>query len=140
MRTLYDDEKVKFTYPQACCYCGKTETITIDHVIPRMKGGEDCTDNLVWACRSCNSSKGGRDLLEWHQLKNLFPSILLLRRYVKLVARFCVEHEILETPLAVATQQDLPFKLELLPYGFPALSTLTLWVPVMQQRPGSSME
>ena len=140
MRTLYDDEKVKFKYPQACCYCGTTESLSIDHLISRMKGGEDCSDNLVWACRSCNSSKGSRDLLEWCQIKNSFPSILLLRRYMKLIARYCVKHEILETTLAVATQQDLPLKLELLPYEFPALSTLTLWVPVMQDRTGNSIE
>lgn len=133
MRTLYDDEKVKFTYPQSCCYCGTTETLSIDHLISRIKGGDDHSNNLVWACRSCNSSKGGRDLLEWYQIKNRFPSILLLRRYIKLVAKYCVEHGILETTLAVATQQDLPFKLELLPYEFPALSTLSLWVPVMKQ-------
>jgi hypothetical protein len=133
MRTLYDDEKVKFTYPQACCYCGTTEALSIDHLIARIKGGQDYSDNLVWACKSCNSSKGGRDLLEWYQIKDRFPSLLLLRRYIKLAARYCVEHEILETTLAVATQLDLPFKLELLPYEFPALTTLTLWVPVMRQ-------
>lgn len=133
IRTLYDDEKVKFTYPQACCYCGATEKLSIDHLIPRIKGGEDYSDNLVWACKSCNSSKGGRDLLEWCQAKNRFPALLLLRRYVKLVARYCVEHDILDTPLADATQLDLPFKLALLPYEFPALTTLTLWVPVMRQ-------
>ena len=134
MRTLYDDEKVKFTYPQACCYCGMTEPISIDHLISRIKGGGDHSDNLVWACRSCNSSKRDLDLLEWCQAKNKFPSILLLRRYIKLIARYCAEHEILDTTLAVASQQELPFKLELLPYEFPALSTLTLWVPVKQQK------
>ena len=132
MRTLYDDEKVKFTYPQACCYCGTTEKLSIDHLTPRIKRALEVSPNFVWAFKSCNSSKGGRDLLEWHKLKNSFPSILLLRRYIKLVARYCVEHEILETTLAVAVQQELPFKLELLPYEFPVLSTLTLWVPVKQ--------
>lgn len=76
IRTLYDDEKVKFTFPQACCYCGATEKLSIDHLIPRMKGGEDYSDNLVWACKSCNSSKGGRDLLEWCQVKNSFPEVI----------------------------------------------------------------
>ena len=140
IRTLYDDEKVKFTYPQACCYCGTTETISIDHLLPRIKGGEDYSDNLVWACKSCNSSKGCRDLLEWFQIKDRFPSLLLLRRHIKLVARYCVAHEILETALSAAIQQDLPFKLALLPYEFPVLSTLTLWVPVTQQHLDSSSE
>ena len=133
MRTLYDDEKVKLTYPQACCYCGTMEALSIDHLIPQIKGGADYSDNLVWACRSCNSSKRDRDLLDWCQTKKTFPSILLLRRYIKLVARYCEEYEFLDTLLADATQQSLPFKLQLLPYIFPALSTLVLWVPTKQQ-------
>ena len=133
MRTFYDDEKVKFTYPQACCYCGTTEKLSIDHLIPRIKGGEDHADNLVWACRSCNSSKGERDLLDWYQTKDAFPSILLLRRYTKLVARYCDQHALLDTLLADAVQQTLPFQLQMLPYSFPALNTLQLWVPVRKQ-------
>lgn len=133
MRTLYDDEKVKLAYPQACCYCGTAESLSIDHLIPKIQQGPDYADNLVWACRSCNSSKRDRDLLEWFKIKDLFPSLLLLRRYTKLVARYCTERALLETSLSDAIKMDLPFKLELLPYDFPPLSTLVLWVPVKQQ-------
>lgn len=130
MRTFFDDEKVKFTYPQECCYCGTTVTLSIDHLIPQIKGGADYSDSFVCACKSCNSSKGGRDLLDWCRIKGSFPSILLLRRYVKLVARYCGDHELLDAPLSDASQQSLPFNLQLLPYEFPTLNTLVLWVPV----------
>lgn len=133
MRSLYDDEKTKLTYPQSCCYCGTMEALSIDHLIAQVKGAGDNSDNLVWACKSCNSSKRERDLLEWCQTKRIFPSVLLLRRYIKLVARYCDDHELLDTLLAVATQHRLPFKLQLLPYEFPALNTLVLWVPATQQ-------
>lgn len=44
-----------------CQYCGrKTRQLTIDHVIPRHKGGEHAWNNLVSACRACNRKKGGR--------------------------------------------------------------------------------
>jgi 5-methylcytosine-specific restriction endonuclease McrA len=44
-----------------CQYCGKkTSTLTIDHVIPRSKGGSHTWENLVAACPSCNHRKGGR--------------------------------------------------------------------------------
>ena len=42
-----------------CQYCGKTNIIlTIDHVIPRNKGGNDTWENLVSACNKCNFIKG----------------------------------------------------------------------------------
>jgi 5-methylcytosine-specific restriction endonuclease McrA len=43
-----------------CRYCQDTAT-TVDHVIPIAKGGDPISpDNLVAACRRCNSSKGSR--------------------------------------------------------------------------------
>lgn len=129
MRTMYDDEKVKLDYPKSCCYCGSLEVLSIDHLIPRIKGGEDHADNLVWACRPCNSSKKECDLMVWCQAKGTFPSIFLLRRYIKLVARYCDAHELLDKPLPDALKLNLPFRLDLLPYSFPALNTLALWIP-----------
>ena len=132
MKTLYDDEKVKLNYPKACCYCGHTGTLSIDHLIPKVKGGKDHSDNLVWACKSCNSSKRDRDLLDWCEKKLTFPSLLLLRRFVKLVARHCEGRGLLDDQLVDTVNQNLPFKLDLLPYEFPALITLVLWVPAKQ--------
>ncbi|MCR2799504.1 MULTISPECIES: HNH endonuclease [unclassified Microbacterium] len=42
-----------------CGYCGKTAT-TIDHVLPRSRGGADSWENLVAACVRCNNTKGDR--------------------------------------------------------------------------------
>lgn len=44
----------------ACIYCGTTKDLTIDHVLPRSRGGKDTWENLVTACHSCNSKKGNR--------------------------------------------------------------------------------
>lgn len=42
-----------------CAYCGRGDiTLTIDHIIPRSRGGEDTWDNLVAACNKCNNLKG----------------------------------------------------------------------------------
>lgn len=46
-----------------CQYCGRsfpTPELTLDHVNPRVQGGEDAWDNLVCACVKCNARKGGR--------------------------------------------------------------------------------
>jgi 5-methylcytosine-specific restriction endonuclease McrA len=46
-----------------CQYCGKKfseQELTIDHVIPRERGGRNTWENLVTACRQCNSLKANR--------------------------------------------------------------------------------
>jgi len=50
-----------------CQYCGKVTThLTVDHVIPRHRGGKYCWENLVSACPACNLRKGGKTLEEAH--------------------------------------------------------------------------
>ena len=128
MRSTFDDEKIKYQYPQSCCYCGSKVKLHMDHLIPQIKGGGDNADNLVWACRSCNSSKRERDVLRWLESKGWRPSILLLRRYIKLVARYCEENCLLDMPLIELEQQELPFDIMALPYKIDDLENLTLWV------------
>jgi len=128
MQSLYDDERLKLKFPQACCYCGSTERLSLDHLIPRFRGGEDDADNLVWACRSCNSSKGNTDLLRWMRRKDKFPSIFLLRRYLKLVARYCERNELMRYSLNHPALVNLPFDIALIPQSFPELVELQHWV------------
>lgn len=129
MRSLYDDERIKMTAAQACYYCGHMHGLCVDHLIPRMRGGPDASDNLIWSCRSCNSSKGGQDLLEWMKVKDRFPPLLLLRRYIKIVAAYCEEHGRLDSMLDRLDEEPaLPFDVRLLPTRFPPLQEMTLWV------------
>lgn len=66
-----------------CAYCGKTAT-TIDHIVPKSKGGLNSYENCVACCFKCNSSKGHKNLYETeHKLlikpskPNLYSSFLL---------------------------------------------------------------
>ncbi len=44
-----------------CQYCGRqAHDLTLDHVMPRHRGGAHSWDNLVAACKACNHRKGGR--------------------------------------------------------------------------------
>jgi 5-methylcytosine-specific restriction endonuclease McrA len=44
-----------------CQYCRKSgEDMTLDHVIPRSRGGQDTWENIVVACVRCNVHKGSR--------------------------------------------------------------------------------
>lgn len=51
-----------------CQYCGSTKHLTIDHIIPKSKGGGDNWSNLTIACSNCNTKKGDR-LLEQTGMK-----------------------------------------------------------------------
>jgi len=44
-----------------CAYCGTANgRLTLDHVVPRSKGGESIWENVVTACAPCNLRKGDR--------------------------------------------------------------------------------
>jgi 5-methylcytosine-specific restriction endonuclease McrA len=46
-----------------CVYCGTSNgRLTLDHVVPRSKGGESIWENVVTACAPCNLRKGDRSL------------------------------------------------------------------------------
>jgi 5-methylcytosine-specific restriction endonuclease McrA len=48
-----------------CQYCGtRSSDLTIDHVVPRSRGGGHSWENLVSACRTCNHRKGGKTVQE----------------------------------------------------------------------------
>jgi 5-methylcytosine-specific restriction endonuclease McrA len=48
-----------------CQYCGVQHgEMTLDHVVPRHRGGTHAWDNLVTACKVCNHRKGGKTLEE----------------------------------------------------------------------------
>lgn len=57
-----------------CQYCGrKTSHLTVDHVIPRYRGGTHTWQNLVAACPACNRRKGGRTTEEAHMALRHIP-------------------------------------------------------------------
>lgn len=46
-----------------CQYCGRHDVaLTVDHIVPKAKLGEDTWENLVTACVECNNRKGNRTL------------------------------------------------------------------------------
>jgi hypothetical protein len=125
MGPLADDERLKLVLPQACAYCGSRERLAADHVVPRHLGGPDIGDNLIWACRACNSSKGSKDLLAWYETRAEFPPLLLLRRYLKLAVELCVESEMMNRPLADAAR--LRIEVARVPRKYPPPAQLILW-------------
>jgi 5-methylcytosine-specific restriction endonuclease McrA len=51
-----------------CVYCGRVHpaaALTLDHVQPRLRGGDRTAGNIVTACGPCNVLKGHRSLTEY---------------------------------------------------------------------------
>lgn len=44
----------------SCCYCGSGRDLTLDHVMPKSRGGKTSWTNLTTACRRCNTKKGNQ--------------------------------------------------------------------------------
>jgi len=57
-----------------CQYCStKKKPMTLDHVLPKNRGGADTWENLVTACQPCNRKKGNRTPEEAHMPLNRWP-------------------------------------------------------------------
>ncbi len=119
IHSLFDDEKLKLQNGTRCVYCSADTEISIDHMIPRIKGGTDISDNLVCACKTCNSSKGKKDLMEWYNDKQSFPPLMLLRRYIKLIYNYCYTDGAHDLKLDDPKLNSLPFSIKLLPINYP---------------------
>ena len=63
---------VKEKWNYKCAYCGSGKNLTIDHVVPRCKGGTDFTKNVVCCCHSCNQSKSHSPWEEWYLSQDFF--------------------------------------------------------------------
>ena len=55
--------------PRACVFCGASENLQNDHLIPISRGGLDSADNTVWSCQTCNASRGDQGIFQWLGLK-----------------------------------------------------------------------
>lgn len=61
----FSKRNIKIRDGHQCQYCGdKTSKMTIDHVIPVSKGGQNTWENCVTCCPKCNSKKGNKPLEE----------------------------------------------------------------------------
>ena len=66
-----------------CVYCGGVAT-SVDHVVPRSRGGKHSWDNVVAACRRCNHLKADRHLAEigWRMRRQPAPPTGLAWRII----------------------------------------------------------
>lgn len=70
---------IKDAWNNRCAYCGSTPIVdesltelTIDHVRPKSKGGEDRTTNCIPACQRCNQQKSSEDWVAWFRMQPFY--------------------------------------------------------------------
>lgn len=130
MRPLDDDATFKDKYRDTCCYCGREFSSKSrkqrEHVIPQFKGGPLSQDNMLWACRSCNTSKGARDMVMWLVSRGRFPAVFALRVYLKLAARWSEDIGLMDVPWD-ELPEDLCFAKRSLRAEWPPLTDQRLW-------------
>ncbi len=60
----------KFT-GKSCIYCGNPSE-SIDHILPRSKGGLSNTENCVPACLGCNGDKSDNEAFYWYRRQKFY--------------------------------------------------------------------
>ena len=58
--------KIKEHFDNKCAYCGKELPLAQEHFIPLSDGGEYTHNNIIPACKSCNSSKKNKSFFDWY--------------------------------------------------------------------------
>ena len=61
--TAEDWKNIMRDYNYKCVYCGRGGRLTMDHIVPLIKGGAHDVDNIVPACMDCNRKKNSKDLI-----------------------------------------------------------------------------
>ncbi len=56
---------------KSCIYCGKPSE-SIDHVLPKSRGGLSITENCVPACLACNGNKSNADAFDWYRQQRFY--------------------------------------------------------------------
>lgn len=60
------------SWDNKCAYCGSDRAFTLDHIIPKAKGGGTKRGNLLACCPTCNLDKSDIDWLLWFRSKKFW--------------------------------------------------------------------
>jgi 5-methylcytosine-specific restriction endonuclease McrA len=76
-------EAIKLRDGYRCMYCGNyfsKNSLTVDHIIPKSKGGKHTFDNLVCSCKPCNHKKGDNEKIKPKYGKPFTPDYFFLAK------------------------------------------------------------
>lgn len=67
LHSHHDSQRLLQRFNGRCSFCDLPfDQLTLDHLIPRSKGGSSESYNLFPACKECNCSKGDKYFLDWY--------------------------------------------------------------------------
>jgi 5-methylcytosine-specific restriction endonuclease McrA len=75
--------ETKRLYGSTCLFCGSSEQINLDHIIPISRGGSHGIGNLQPLCDNCNSTKYNKTIMEWRMYRIAIGNPLELDRNKK---------------------------------------------------------
>lgn len=91
-------QSIKDAWNNCCAYCGEPpiddKSLTVDHVKPKAKGGEDRTSNCVPACKRCNHSKGSEDWMQWFSRQSFYSEKAVRRIKIWIEEGLVVDEEL----------------------------------------------
>lgn len=71
-----DDMDARFTeFANRCAFCDSADRLTIEHVVPRSKGGPHAIGNILPTCHRCNMSKRDHDPETWYRRQQFFSEL-----------------------------------------------------------------
>jgi hypothetical protein len=65
-------------WDHCCGYCGESAT-SLDHIVPRFRSGSSYRNNLLPACRRCNTNKASYKMEDWYSQQDYFSNERLAR-------------------------------------------------------------
>lgn len=72
--TLSQWNATKEHFNNQCAYCGEDKPLEQEHFVALSKGGEYTLNNIIPACKSCNSSKGNSDMSTWYRKQTCYSA------------------------------------------------------------------
>lgn len=97
------------SFDNACAFCGSDDKeLTKDHLLPLSKGGHMSKENIIPACRPCNSSKKDHDWEDWFPKQDFYSSERYnrIKTYIN-VMRAVVDNESSDSDSILAVTKEV---------------------------------
>lgn len=66
-------------FNEQCAYCGSTENLTVEHIVPISLFGANKRYSIIPACNHCKASKSDHDILDWYPKQPFYSAERLLK-------------------------------------------------------------